>query len=366
MKFDLFKEDKSSKARIGEIETPHGKVLTPVFMPVGTQGTVKSLTPDHMRGVNATAILCNTYHLSLRPGEDVVESGGGLHKFIGWDRPIITDSGGYQIFSLSDFTKISDDGVEFKSPIDGSSKYFNPEKAIKIQERLGADIIMAFDECTPYPCEMDAARVAMERTLKWAKRCQNAHNRSGQTLFGIVQGSVYKNLRVECAQKLVDMDFEGYAIGGLSVGEGRLLMNEVLDYTVDILPESKPRYLMGVGFPEDILDAIERGVDMFDCVIPTRNGRNGCAFTRTGKKNVLNNQFKYDTSPIDNECDCYACKNFTLSYIRHLFQSKEVLGLTLVSLHNIRFFSDMMSCAREAIKNDEYMKFKSNFLSRFN
>lgn len=365
MKFNLIKVDKSSKARLGEIETLHGKISTPVFMPVGTQGTVKTLTPAQLRETDATAILCNTYHLSLKPGEDVVQKSGGLHKFIGWDRPIITDSGGYQIFSLSEFRKISDDGVEFKSPVDGSIKYLSPEKATSIQESLGADIIMAFDECVPYPCEKDAARVAMERTVHWAKRCQDAHNDPKQTLFGIVQGSVFKDLRIECAERLIDMNFEGYSIGGLSVGEGRQLMNEVLDYSVELMPDSKPRYLMGVGFPEDILDGVERGIDMFDCIIPTRNGRNGCAFTKYGKKNVLNSQFRYDNSPIDDECDCYACKNFSLSYIRHLFNSREVLGLTLLSLHNICFYTNMMYGIRESIKNGVFLKFKADFLSNF-
>ena len=364
MDFKLIKVDKYSKARCGEIETSHGKITTPVFMPVGTQGTVKTLTPKHLKDANASAILCNTYHLSLRPGEDVVKNCGGLHKFIGWDNPIITDSGGYQVFSLSDFVDISDDGVAFKSPIDGSSKFINPDKAIEIQESLGADIMMAFDECVPYPCEKDRASVAMVRTVSWAERCLKARKGTDQALFGIVQGSVFKDLRIECAEKLVDLDFHGYAIGGLSVGEGRYLMNEVLDYVVDCLPQEKPRYLMGVGFPGDILDAVERGVDMFDCVIPTRNGRNGCAFTKDGKINILNNQYKYDTKPVDEQCNCYTCKNFSRSYIRHLFNAKEVLGLTLLSSHNIYFFTEMMDRVRQSIINDEFTQFKADFLSK--
>lgn len=362
--FKLIKVDKYSNARYGEIETAHGKIPTPIFMPVGTQGSVKTLTPEHLKETNTRAILCNTYHLSLRPGEDVVKNCGGLHRFIGWDNPIITDSGGYQIFSLSDFTDVSDDGVEFRSPIDGSARFLSPEKAVKIQECLGADVIMAFDECVPYPCEKDKAMSAVERTLGWAKRCLNAHEETDQALFGIVQGSVFKDLRIECAERLIDMNFSGYSIGGLSVGEGRYLMNQVLDYTVDCLPKEKPRYLMGVGFPGDILDAVERGVDMFDCIIPTRNGRNGCAFTRDGKRNILNNQYKYDTRPVDEQCACYTCKNFSRAYIRHLFNAKEILGLTLLSFHNVYFFAEMMDNVRQSIIGDEFLRFKSAFLER--
>ena len=365
MDFKLIKEDKYSKARYGEIKTSHGNILTPIFMPVGTQGTVKTLTPEHLKEAYTNAILCNTYHLSLRPGEEIVKNFGGLHKFIGWDNAIITDSGGFQIFSLSDFAKISDDGVEFKSPIDGSIKFLTPEKATRIQGDLGADIIMAFDQCIEYPCEKELARAAMERTMRWAKRCLDAHKKSGQALFGIVQGSVFKDLRIECAEKLIDLDFSGYAIGGLSVGEGPDLMNQVLDYVPEILPKEKPRYLMGVGFPNDIFDAVERGVDMFDCIIPTRNGRNGCAFTKIGKKNILNSQFKRDFSPIDEQCNCYTCKNFSRSYLRHLFNAKEVLGLTLLSIHNIYFYTEMMHNIRQSILNDEFFRYKSSFLEKF-
>lgn len=365
MDFKLIKVDKYSKARHGEIKTSHGNIQTPIFMPVGTQGTVKTLTPEHLKETNTDAILCNTYHLSLRPGEEVVKNFGGLHKFIGWDNAIITDSGGFQIFSLSDFAKISDNGVEFKSPIDGSIKFLTPEKATKIQEDLDADIIMAFDQCVEYPCEKELAKVAMERTIEWAKRCLDVHNKSGQALFGIVQGSVFKDLRIECAKKLIDLDFSGYAIGGLSVGEGPHLMNKVLDYVPESLPAEKPRYLMGVGFPNDILDAVERGVDMFDCIIPTRNGRNGCAFTTRGKKNILNSQYKQDSLPIDEQCNCYTCKNFPRSYLRHLFNAKEVLGLTLLSIHNIYFFTEMMHNVRQSILKDEFLRYKSSFLEKF-
>lgn len=363
MDFRLIKVDKSSKARQGELETSHGKLQTPIFMPVGTQATVKTLTPAHLKEINVHAILCNTYHLALRPGEDVVKRCGGLHRFIGWDRTIITDSGGFQVFSLSELADISDDGVGFRSPIDGSRIFISPEKAIEIQESLGADIITAFDECVAYPCEKDTARVAMNRTLSWAKKCRNIHKKSAQALFGVIQGSVFKDLRLECANRLIEIDFDGYSIGGLSVGEGRYLMNEVLDYLIDQLPSEKPRYLMGVGFPEDILDAIEHGIDMFDCVIPTRNGRNGCVFTNHGKKKILNNRYKYDNNPIDEDCNCYACKNFSMAYIRHLFNAGEVLGLTLASLHNIYFFVEMMNKARQAIINGEFKRFKSSFFS---
>lgn len=333
-------------------------------MPVGTQGTVKTLTPEHLSDASTSAILCNAYHLALRPGEDVVRDCGGLHKFIGWENPIITDSGGYQIFSLADFTNVSDDGVEFRSPIDGSARFITPESATKIQESLGADIIMAFDECVPYPCEKEMAGVAVRRTINWAERCLRSHSRAGQTLFGIVQGSVFKDLRLECAERLVDLDFSGYAIGGLSVGEGRYLMNQVLDYAADSLPHDRPRYLMGVGFPIDILDGVERGIDMFDCIIPTKNGRNGRAFTGNGKKNVLNSRYKCDSGPVDDQCSCYTCANFSIAYIRHLFKAGEVLGLTLLSLHNISFFAKMMNDIRQSISVGQFLEFKADFLAR--
>ena len=362
MRFRLLATDENTNARCGEITTSHGLVPTPAFMPVGTQATVKALTPDQVKEANVSALLCNAYHLNLRPGEDVIKKIGGLHKFMQWDKTIITDSGGYQIFSLADLAHITDDGVEFQSPIDGARKFIDPEKAMEIQHALGADIIMAFDECLPYPCEKDRAEQSMHRTVKWARRCLDSHQNEDQALFGIVQGGVFKDIREECADRLVEMGFNGYSIGGLSVGEGNILMNEVLEYTVPRLPEEKPRYLMGVGFPSDIMDGIEHGVDMFDCVIPTRNGRNGCAFTTQGKLKINNSCYRVDESPLDENCDCYTCRNFSRAYIRHLFVAKEILGLSLVSLHNIYFFEEIMRKARQSIIEGNFKAFKSQLL----
>ncbi|WP_420885415.1 tRNA guanosine(34) transglycosylase Tgt [Candidatus Scalindua japonica] len=363
LQFRLLASDNKTKARCGEITTNHGLIPTPAFMPVGTQATVKTLTPLQLQETEAHALLCNAYHLYLRPGHEVVKKLGGLHKFMKWDRSIITDSGGYQVFSLERLTKVTDDGVEFQSPIDGSRRFLNPEIVMDIQHALGADIIMAFDECLPYPCEKDRVRQSMYRTVKWANRCLKAHNSDDQELFAIVQGSVFKDIREECTDRLVEMEFNGYAIGGLSVGEGNLLMNEVLEYTTPRLPENKPRYLMGVGFPLDILDGIEHGIDLFDCVIPTRNGRNGCAFTSNGKLKIRNSCYKTDERPIDKNCHCYACKNFSRAYIRHLLTSNEILGLSLMSLHNICFFENMMKKARQSIIEGNFLNFKSKFLS---
>ena len=362
--FRVLAVDKQTKARCGELRLANHNIPTPVFMPVGTQGTVKTLTPLHIKETSTKIILCNAYHLCLRPGEKIIKQSGGLHKFMGWDGAIITDSGGFQVFSLTGLVKVSDNGVEFQSPIDGARLFLTPEKVTQIQNDIGADIIMAFDECVPYPCEYDKASVAVKRTLNWAKRCLSAHNNKSQTLFGIVQGSVFKELRVECARNLVEMNFEGYSIGGLSVGEGSLLMNEVLDYTVDYLPDDRPRYLMGVGFPIDIINAVERGIDMFDCVVPTRNGRNGCAFTSTGKVKILNSKYKEDTKPLDENCGCYTCQNFTRAYLRHLFLANEILGLTLMSLHNISYFQNLMQQIRESIVRGEFKDFKTDFLSK--
>ncbi len=364
MHFRLLASDNDTKARCGEITTNHGLIPTPAFMPVGTQATVKALTPYQLKEVKVPALLCNAYHLYLRPGDEVVKKLGGLHKFMNWDGAIITDSGGYQVFSLASLTKVTDDGVEFQSPIDGSRKFLNPEIVMDIQHSLGADIIMAFDECLPYPCEKDRVKQSMYRTVKWANRCLKAHNSENQDLFAIVQGSVFKDIRKECADRLVEMEFSGYAIGGLSVGEGNLLMNEVLEYTAPRLPEDKPRYLMGVGFPIDILDGIEHGIDLFDCVIPTRNGRNGCAFTTEGKLKIRNSGYKTDERPIDKDCHCYTCKNFSRAYIRHLLTANEILGLSLMSLHNICFFEKLMERARQSIIEGNFKSFKAQFLSR--
>ncbi len=364
MDFKITAVDKQTKARCGILRLAGRNIPTPVFMPVGTQGTVKALTPEQLKKTNTNIILCNAYHLCLRPGEEIIKQFGCLHKFMGWDGAIITDSGGYQIFSLAGLTKVSANGVEFQSPVDGTKLFFTPEKMMQIQNDIGADIIMAFDECVPYPSEQDRASVAVKRTLDWAELCIQAHKNEQQALFGIVQGSVFKEIRIECAKRLVEMDFRGYAVGGLSVGEGTLLMNEVLDYTVDYLPEDKPRYLMGVGFPEDILNAVERGIDMLDCVVPTRNGRNGCAFTSTGKVKILNSQYKEDKRPLDEMCGCYTCRNFTRAYLRHLFVAKEILGLTLMSLHNIYYFQNLMEQVRDAVAAGKFKDFKVDFLSK--
>ncbi|MGQ3685639.1 MAG: tRNA guanosine(34) transglycosylase Tgt [Candidatus Loosdrechtia sp.] len=364
MNFRIRAVDKQTKARCGEICVAEQWIPTPVFMPVGTQATVKTLTPSQLQETTTRIILCNAYHLCLRPGEKIIRQSGGLHKFMNWKGAIITDSGGYQIFSLTELTKILDNGVEFRSPADGARLFITPERMIQIQNDIGADIIMAFDECVPYPCEQDRASVAVKRTLDWAKRCLDAHENNQQAIFGIVQGGVFEELRIECAKKLVQMNFDGYSIGGLSVGEGPVLMNEVLGYTLDYLPPEKPRYLMGVGFPENILDAVGYGIDMFDCVIPTRNGRNGCAFTSTGKIKILNYQYRDDAKPLDEKCDCYTCQNFTRSYLRHLFMVKEILGLTLLTLHNVYYFQQFMLQIRESIANGVFKDFKIHFLSK--
>lgn len=364
LNFKILAVDGQTKARCGEIQLANHKISTPVFMPVGTQGTVKTITPEYLQETDTKIILCNAYHLCLRPGERIIKQLGGLHKFMGWDGAIITDSGGYQVFSLAGLIKVSDNGVEFQSPVDGAKLFLTPEKMTQIQGDIGANIAMAFDECVPYPCEQDRAGVAVKRTLDWAERCLNAHANKQQTLFGIVQGSIFRELRIECAKKLVDMNFEGYAIGGLSVGEGGFLMNEVLDYTVEYLPRDRPRYLMGVGFPADILDAVERGIDMLDCVVPTRNGRNGCAFTSAGKIKILNSQYREDAKPLDEKCGCYTCQHFSRAYLRHLFVASEILGLTLMSLHNIHYFQNLMQEIRESIKKGEFKNFKTDFLIR--
>lgn len=358
LKFTIKAQD--GQARTGTLETPHGTIETPVFMPVGTQATVKALTPEQLEDCGASIILSNTYHLHLRPGEDEIAGLGGLHSFMRWPGPILTDSGGYQVFSLSKLRKVTDEGANFQSHIDGSYCFLGPEEATAIQEKLGADIIMAFDECAPYPCEKGVARIAVERSLNWAKRCKEVHRRSDQALFGIVQGSVFRDLRLESAERTVEIGFDGYAIGGLSVGEGPAIMKEVLEYTVPALPVERPRYLMGVGFPEDMLRAVANGVDMFDCVLPTRNGRNGQVFTRRGKVRLRNATHTSDPRPIEEGCGCYACRSgFSRAYIRHLYAADEILAMTLGSMHNIYFFQTLMRELREAIsagRCEEYVK----------
>lgn len=364
--FELIKESNECKARLGKIKTNHGEIETPIFMPVGTRATVKAMSPDEMKDLNAQIILSNTYHLFLRPGTEIIEKAGGLHKFMNWDRPILTDSGGFQVFSLSGNRKITEDGVEFRSHIDGSKKFISPEVSIDVQNILGSDIIMCFDECAPYPSTHEYIEHSMNRTTRWAKRCKDHHkNTENQALFGIIQGGMYKDLREISAKALVEMDFPGYAVGGLSVGEPLDIMNDILDFTTDFMPKNKPRYLMGVGTPDYLFEAVERGIDMADCVLPTRIGRNGTVMTSKGKLVIKNGKYKDDFSPLDDECDCYACKNFSRAYIRHLFNVDEILGLRLATIHNISFLLNLMKQIREAIKNDYFLEFKDDFYKKY-
>ncbi len=358
-------KDKSSRARLGLLETPHGPVETPVFMPVGTQATVKTMTPGEVREVGGTMVLSNTYHLYLRPGHDVVQEAGGLHKFMGWDGPILTDSGGFQVFSLGPLRRVTEEGVTFRSHIDGSEHFFSPEKSMEIQMALGADIAMAFDECAPYPCSYEKTREAADRTTRWAERSLARHNRKDQALFGIIQGGVYRDLRLKSASEIIALDFPGYAIGGLSVGEPKPVMYEVLDYLLPAMPEDKPRYLMGVGSPDCLVEGVYRGVDMFDCVLPTRIARNGTVFTRDGKIVVRNAEYARDFRPLDPECDCYACKNFTRAYIRHLIKANEVLGIRLTTWHNLHFVLSLMRDIRAAISENRLASFREEFLLRY-
>lgn len=357
---------KQTGARYGILHTPHGDVETPMFMPVGTLATVKGISPEQLKEMNSGVILSNTYHLWLRPGEDVVEKAGGLHKFMNYDRPILTDSGGFQVFSLGKTRKIEEEGVTFKSIIDGKKLFLSPEKAIDIQNKLGADIIMSFDECAPYPCTYDYMKKSVERTLRWAKRGQDAHARKNdQALFGIVQGGEYSDLREMCAKELVKMDFPGYSIGGTSVGEPKEVMYKMIDDAIQWLPEDKPRYLMGVGNPIDLIEGAMRGVDMFDCVLPTRVARHGALMTSHGRININNEKYKYDFTPLDEDCDCYTCKNYTKAYLRHLHKSEELFGKNLLSIHNVRFLLKLSEDIREAIKNDRLADFKEEFLERY-
>ncbi|MEW6359888.1 MAG: tRNA guanosine(34) transglycosylase Tgt [Planctomycetota bacterium] len=349
IRFTVTASDPRFAARRGVMETPHGAVETPAFMPVGTQASVKCLTPDELRAGGAQIVLCNAYHLALRPGAEVVERFGGLHGFMKWDGPILTDSGGYQVFSLAGLRKVGDDGVTFRSHIDGQEIFLSPERATEIQERLGADIIMAFDECVPYPCERDYAKAAMDRTVAWAERCKAARRRSDQALFGIVQGSTFPDQRRECADRLTEIGFDGYAVGGLSVGEGPERMGEMLECTVGHLPADQPRYLMGVGTPQDIVESVMRGVDLFDCVMPTRNARNGCAFTSEGKVRIRNLKYKEDDSPLDPACGCAACRTFSRGYLRHLVIAEEITGLSLLSLHNVSYYNTLLQRIRAAV-----------------
>ncbi len=362
--FDI--EASEGAARAGWLTTAHGRVATPVFMPVGTQGTVKALLPAQLEAAGVALLLGNAYHLHLRPGEDTVARLGGLHGFMAWPHPILTDSGGYQVFSLAELRRVTDEGVEFQSHIDGDSIAMTPEDATRIQNTLGAAVIMAFDECAPYPCERDHAERAMRRTLAWARRCQQAHERpADQALFGIVQGGVHDDLRRQCAQQLVEMDFPGYAIGGLSVGEGDDRMYQTLEATLPRLPAAKPRYLMGVGTPLNLLECIERGVDMFDCIMPTRNARGACAFTARGKVRLRNLRHRQDAGPLDPTCDCTACRTFSRGALRHFFLAREMSAAILVSLHNVTFYQRLMRQSREAILDGRFAQFKAAFLERY-
>ena len=365
--YELLHVDKNSGARRGVVHTPHGDIQTPIFMPVGTRATVKSLTPEELvEEVKAQIILSNTYHLYLRPGHKLVEEAGGLHNFMRWDKPILTDCGGFQVFSLSDLRTISENGVEFKSHLDGSKHLFTPEKVMEIQNSLGADIIMSFDECCPYPATYDYTKKSMERTTRWAKRCKEAHSRQEeQGLFGIVQGGFYKDLREQSVKDLVELDFPGYAIGGISVGEPKEKFLEVLKYTAPLLPDNKPRYLMGVGSPDYLIEAATAGIDMCDCVLPTRIARNGTAMTWQGKKVIRNATYERDFSCLDEECDCYACKNYTKAYIHHLIKNKEILGIRLLSIHNLRFLTMLMERVRIEIENDNLLNFRDEFYKKY-
>jgi len=368
--FEVLKKSKNKDARTGKIVTAHGMVNTPVFIPVGTQATVKTLSPKELEEAGVELILSNTYYLFLRPGVEIIEKAGGLHKFMGWNKPIISDSGGYQVFSLADLRKISEEGVEFQSHIDGARHFLSPEKIIEIQIGLASDIIMCFDECTPYPCEKDYARQSMELTLRWARRCKEEFNDrhsspNSQWLFGIIQGGMHKDLRKRSTEETIEIGFEGYAIGGLSVGEPRDLRNEILEFTAPLLPEDKPRYLMGVGEPQELWEAVEKGIDMFDCAMPTRTARNGQVFTSRGKVVIKNAQYKEDFGPLDTECECYTCRHFSRAYLCHLFRAGEILALRLNTLHNIHYMVKLFKQIRQAIEEDRYEEAKREFLRKW-
>lgn len=355
--YELLNEDKKTGARAGLLHTPHGDIETPIFMPVGTNSAVKMMTGHHLRETGAQIILGNSYHLSLRPGNKLIKEFGGLHKWMNWDKPILTDSGGFQVFSLADLRNITEDGVKFKDTKTGTEYFINPEISMEIQQDLGADIAMAFDECAPYPCTYEEAKTAMERTHRWLERCFKSHTRDDQALFPIVQGAFYDDLRKESARVISSFDAVGYAIGGVSVGEPTEIKNHFVELTAPLLPRLKPRYLMGVGTPEDLLDGILRGVDMFDCVLPTRNARHGSFFTTEGRKIIKNKQFEKDSSSLDETCNCYACQNHTKAYIRHLFRVGEPTAAILMSIHNTQFLINLVKESRKAILEDRYEEF---------
>jgi queuine tRNA-ribosyltransferase len=364
-RFTVLKKDSSTGARLGKISTPHGEVNTPVFMPVATQGTVKSLLPETVRELGAEMILTNTYHLYLRPGHEIINGLGGIHRFMNWNLPILTDSGGFQVYSLGALRKITAEGVLFQSHIDGSSHFISPERAIEIQESLGSDIMMCFDECTPYPASYAEAEKSLELTINWAKRCKTTKKLDSQALFGIIQGGIYPDLRRRAVEEIcANIGFDGYAQGGLSVGEPKLEMLHMEEAITPLLPEDKPRYLMGVGTPEDIVSCVGYGTDMFDCVIPTRCARNGLLFTNHEKVVIKHARYRKDDEPVDSSCDCYTCKNYSRAYLRHLYMANEILAMTLNTVHNIRYYMHLMEHIRTAIKEGTYSEFKKDFLSR--
>ena len=364
--YELIKTCKQTGARLGIVHTPHGSFETPHFMPVGTQATVKTMSPEELKEIKAGIILSNTYHLWLRPGNDIIKEAGGLHKFMNWDLPILTDSGGFQVFSLSKFRTIEEEGVHFRHHLNGSKLFLSPEKATEIQNDLGADIMMAFDECPPYPATFEYMKASVERTSRWAERCLTAHGRpDDQGLFGIIQGGKYEELRKQSAKDLVSLDFPGYAIGGLSVGESKEVMNEVLEFTTPLMPADKPRYLMGVGSPGSLIDGAIRGIDMFDCVLPTRIARNGTLMTSDGRLVIKNAAYKRDFRPLDENCDCHVCKNYTRAYIHHLIRAEETFGIRLTSYHNLYFLTNLMEQVREAIRNDRLGDFREEFFEQY-
>ncbi|SFC53642.1 tRNA guanosine(34) transglycosylase Tgt [Peribacillus sp. B-H-3] len=366
IRYEFIKKDKQTGARLGRVHTPHGSFDTPAFMPVGTLATVKTMAPEDLKQMGAGIILSNTYHLWLRPGHEIIKEAGGLHKFMNWDRAILTDSGGFQVFSLSEFRKIEEEGVHFRNHLNGDKLFLSPEKAMEIQNALGSDIMMAFDECPPFPATEEYMKKSVERTSRWAERCLEAHARpSDQGLFGIVQGGEFENLRRQSAKDLTSLDFPGYAVGGLSVGEPKDVMNRVLEFTTPLLPENKPRYLMGVGSPDSLIDGAIRGIDMFDCVLPTRIARNGTLMTSNGRLVIKNAKYARDFGPIDENCSCHVCQNYSRAYIRHLIRCEETFGIRLTTYHNLHFLLNLMEQVRQAIREDRLGDFREEFFERY-